>query len=98
MRGGLAETWVMVELGTHCTYQKGAWSGNSPSKTAHAVFLSQPQINMIVYVSCNPATQARDCHFFVNHGYTLQRHQPFDMFPQTSHIEVVVLLVWKIND
>jgi 23S rRNA (uracil1939-C5)-methyltransferase len=47
----------------------------------------------IVYVSCNPTTQARDCRFFANHGYTLQSLQPFDMFPQTSHIEVVGLLL-----
>lgn len=47
----------------------------------------------IVYVSCNPATQARDCRFFADHGYTLQSLQPFDMFPQTSHVEVVALLL-----
>jgi len=46
----------------------------------------------IVYVSCHPATQARDCRFFADHGYTLQNLQPLDMFPQTSHIEVVALL------
>jgi 23S rRNA (uracil1939-C5)-methyltransferase len=49
--------------------------------------------NRIVYVSCNPATQARDCRFFADHGYMLQDLQPFDMFPQTSHIEVAALLV-----
>ena len=47
----------------------------------------------IVYVSCHPATQARDCRFFADHGYTLQNLQPLDMFPQTSHIEVAALLV-----
>jgi len=47
----------------------------------------------IVYVSCHPATQARDCRFFADHGYTLQSLQPLDMFPQTSHIEVAALLV-----
>lgn len=47
----------------------------------------------IVYVSCHPATQARDCRFFADHGYTLQSVQPFDMFPQTSHIEVAALLL-----
>jgi hypothetical protein len=40
-RGGLAETRVMVEIGTHCTNRKGARIGNSPLKTARAVFLSQ---------------------------------------------------------
>jgi len=47
----------------------------------------------IVYVSCHPATQARDCRYFADHGYTLQSLQPLDMFPQTSHIEVAALLV-----
>jgi 23S rRNA (uracil1939-C5)-methyltransferase len=46
----------------------------------------------IVYVSCNPATQARDCRLFAEKGYALQRLQPLDMFPQTAHIEVVALL------
>ncbi len=46
----------------------------------------------IVYVSCNPATQARDVRHLAQCGYTLQRLQPLDMFPQTAHIEVVALL------
>jgi 23S rRNA (uracil1939-C5)-methyltransferase len=46
----------------------------------------------IVYVSCNPTTQARDVGRFVECGYTLERLQPLDMFPQTAHIEVVALL------
>jgi 23S rRNA (uracil1939-C5)-methyltransferase len=46
----------------------------------------------IVYVSCNPATQARDCRRLSEHGYTLRRLQPLDMFPQTAHIEAVALL------
>jgi 23S rRNA (uracil1939-C5)-methyltransferase len=47
----------------------------------------------IVYVSCNPATLARDCRFLAEHGYILQSLQPFDMFPQTGHTEVVALLL-----
>ena len=46
----------------------------------------------IVYVSCNPATQARDCRRLADSGYVLRTLQPFDMFPQTAHIEVVALL------
>jgi 23S rRNA (uracil1939-C5)-methyltransferase len=49
----------------------------------------------IVYVSCNPATMARDVRFLADHGYGLKVLQPFDMFPQTSHIEVVGLLEWE---
>lgn len=46
----------------------------------------------IVYVSCNPATLARDAKFLCQHGYTLQEATPADMFPNTSHIEAVILL------
>ncbi len=48
----------------------------------------------IVYVSCNPTTQARDC-FELLKFYNLVEIQPFDMFPQTYHIETIVLLVKK---
>jgi 23S rRNA (uracil1939-C5)-methyltransferase len=46
----------------------------------------------IVYVSCNPATQARDIGRLVECGYAVRLLQPLDMFPQTAHIEVVALL------
>ena len=45
----------------------------------------------IVYVSCNPATQARDIHL-LSHNYKVTRVQPVDMFPHTHHVENVVLL------
>lgn len=48
----------------------------------------------IVYVSCNPATQARDLQFFQN-SYTIQKSQAVDMFPHTHHVENVVLLEKK---
>lgn len=46
----------------------------------------------IVYVSCNPATQARDCQHFAEAGYQLQYIQPVDLFPQSPHVETVVLM------
>jgi 23S rRNA (uracil1939-C5)-methyltransferase len=45
----------------------------------------------IVYVSCNPATQARDIDI-LSSGYEVRRVAPVDMFPQTFHVENVVLL------
>lgn len=46
----------------------------------------------IVYVSCNPATLARDCEWFKGYGYSVKSITPVDMFPQTYHIENVCLL------
>ena len=47
----------------------------------------------IVYVSCNPETQARDLRTLGAAGYRCLRLQPFDMFPQTRHVEAVATLV-----
>ncbi|MGY3724260.1 23S rRNA m(5)U-1939 methyltransferase [Granulicatella balaenopterae] len=46
----------------------------------------------IVYVSCNPATMARDLALFAELGYVTKSVQPVDMFPQTTHVESVALL------
>lgn len=46
----------------------------------------------IVYVSCNPATLARDLLYLNNNGFKVQEVQPVDMFPWTHHVETVVLL------
>ncbi|WP_418476967.1 23S rRNA (uracil(1939)-C(5))-methyltransferase RlmD [Dialister invisus] len=46
----------------------------------------------IVYVSCNPATFARDAKILKSEGYEIKEIQPVDMFPQTMHVEAIVLL------
>ena len=46
----------------------------------------------IVYVSCNPETQARDLDYLVRKGYRVRAAQPVDMFPHTNHVETVCLL------
>jgi 23S rRNA (uracil1939-C5)-methyltransferase len=48
----------------------------------------------IVYVSCNPATQARDLAMMKDH-YEIAKIQPVDMFPHTHHVENVVQLIWR---
>jgi len=50
----------------------------------------------IVYVSCNPATLARDLSILKDGGYSIRRISPFDMFPQTFHVETVVTLEKRI--
>lgn len=46
----------------------------------------------IVYVSCNPATFARDAAILKQEGYRIRKVQPVDMFPQTMHVETVALM------
>lgn len=49
----------------------------------------------VVYVSCNPATLARDTQYFANCGYEIKRVMPVDMFPRTPHVECVALFIRK---
>ena len=55
----------------------------------NTILFAEPQ--RIVYVSCNPATQARDLNM-LDAKYRVTRVQPVDMFPHTHHVENVVLL------
>jgi len=67
-----------------------------PRKGCDELFLGQlfafgPRA--VVYVSCDPATQMRDLKGFLAAGYRLTAVQPFDLFPQTRHLECVITLV-----
>ena len=55
--------------------------------------VSELRPERVVYVSCNPATLARDLKDFRGHGYALEAVTPFDMFPHTPHIECVARLI-----
>jgi len=64
-------------------------SGMNPRTVKDIVKLAPRRI---VYVSCNPTTQARDIRLLVDSGYRLFKIRPVDMFPHTYHIENVALL------
>ena len=55
-------------------------------------FVAKLQAERIVYISCDPSTLARDISRFQSFGYSLSRIQAVDMFPQTTHVECVVLM------
>lgn len=71
-----------------------------PRKGCDLVFIQQLldyHPRKIIYVSCDPATQARDLKYFVENAYRLTEVQPFDLFPHTRHIESVAVLE-RISD
>jgi 23S rRNA (uracil1939-C5)-methyltransferase len=71
-----------------------------PRKGCDAKFLeaaAETGAARLVYVSCNPATMARDIRILMGMGYDLKKVQPVDMFPQTADVECVALLsrIWR---
>lgn len=62
--------------------------GIAPKALKRIIELESPRI---VYVSCNPATQARDNEILAEAGYKMKKFSLVDQFPHTSHIETVVL-------
>ena len=65
-------------------------------KLLEAIGKAKP--NKVVYVSCDPSTLARDLKILEEQGYKTKEVQPVDMFPMTSHIENVTLLVKEQSD
>jgi 23S rRNA (uracil1939-C5)-methyltransferase len=82
-------------------------AGRAALRAAQIVFLDPPRkgsdaatlaaiaaagVENVWYLSCNPATLARDLQSLRTKGYTPDLVQPFDMFPQTGHVETLVTL------
>jgi len=94
---GLVNVEVLPETLEH-TLQCGRFNGMGPA----VVVVDPPRAGLpsgssdalaalaptrIVYLSCDPATQARDAAYLTGSGYTLERVRAFDLFPQTPHVE-----------
>lgn len=62
-------------------------SGATPDFLKAACALAPARV---VYISCNPETQARDAAYLVRHGYRIDEMQPVDMFPHTPHTENIL--------
>ncbi|RMA78541.1 23S rRNA (uracil1939-C5)-methyltransferase [Metamycoplasma subdolum] len=60
--------------------------------------MANKKISKIVYLSCNPRTLVRDLKLFADRDYQIKLVQPFDMFPQTYHIETLVILERQFYD
>lgn len=65
--------------------------GCSPAVISALIERRAPRV---VYVSCDPATLARDLRLLRQGGYRVEQVEPLDMFPQTYHIEMVTTLTW----
>jgi 23S rRNA (uracil1939-C5)-methyltransferase len=82
---GLAEEKQSI----HTVFMDPPRSGSDEKFLSALVSLAPKQV---IYISCNPVTQERDVRFLAKHGYVVKEIQPVDMFPQTSHVECVVLV------
>lgn len=98
----LSNTEFFYEDLTQANYNK-AWSGRSydkllldpPRSGAKEVIAWIPQWkpSRIVYISCNPATLARDAQLLIQQGYVLAKAGAIDMFPHTQHTEAMALFI-----
>ena len=82
----LAERLPRLDVLTLNPPRKGA-----DAATRVAIVAATPR--RIIYISCDPTTLARDLDWFAAHGYRTFHLQPFDLLPQTKHVECVAALV-----
>ena len=79
----------LLERQFHVTILDPPRKGCSANSLDYALKLTKDKI---IYVSCNPATLARDLKYLKEQGAIVEYIQPFDMFPHTYHIENVAII------
>jgi 23S rRNA (uracil1939-C5)-methyltransferase len=94
---GVADLFKMTEDSLQALGQFDKWLIDPPRDGAHELvkaITENTAPNTIVYVSCNPATLARDAGILVNEkGYTLVSAGAINMFPHTAHVESIACFV-----
>jgi 23S rRNA (uracil1939-C5)-methyltransferase len=87
--GAVEEILPELKLKPHAVLLDPPRAGLDPTAMAALIEAAPRQI---VYVSCDPATLARDVQKLVAAGYSLESVKPFDLFPQTYHVESITVL------
>lgn len=73
----------------HTVFMDPPRSGSDEKFLSSLVRLGPKQV---IYISCNPVTQERDLRYLTKHGYEVKEIQPVDMFPETWHVESIILM------
>jgi 23S rRNA (uracil1939-C5)-methyltransferase len=90
-----ADAGEFMEELTHQSYPIDVVFMDPPRSGSDEKFLksvAKLKPKKIIYISCNPETQGRDLEQLTKEGYLVKNIQPVDMFPQTYHIETIVVL------
>jgi len=93
---GSAETWLPEFTGRN-NIKPDIYVVDPPRKGCDPGLLraiSAVPAKKLIYVSCDMGTLARDARFLADSGYALSGLQPVDLFPQTPHLEAVMLMEW----
>jgi 23S rRNA (uracil1939-C5)-methyltransferase len=95
LRKGRVEEVVRARDGAQALERAGVVFLDPPRKGSDEITLgalAAAGVPRVWYLSCDPATLARDLKFLAAKGYRIGAVQPFDMFPQTGHVETLVML------